>query len=104
MQRAHPRGVAWFVASIGSSERTMNRLRCVLFLAGALGSLPLSAAEPTGLPPATDGAPVALRAAFTADGGGAGVVSVQATLAEGWHIYSVTEVAEPNRTRITLAP
>src|SRR5438128_10154780 len=79
------------MASLLSMERTMNRLRCVLFLAGALLGLPLRAAEPVALQPTSDGAPVAIRAAFTADGSGAGPLSVQATLAEGWPVYSLTE-------------
>src|SRR2546421_7186604 len=86
------------------SERTMNRLRCVLFLAGGLLSLPLWAAEPAAHQPMSNESPVAIRAAFTADASGAGTLSLQATLAEGWHAYSLTEATEPSRTRITLAP
>src|SRR5262249_372511 len=33
-----------------------------------------------------------------------GVLAVQVSLAQGWHTYSVTEAAEPVRTRITLVP
>src|SRR5262245_6653075 len=82
-------------------ERTMNRLRCVLFFAAAFLSLPAAGADPL---------PVAIHAFFSTEGsnGGTstvnGVVSVQATLASGWHTYSVTEAVERNRTRITLAP
>jgi suppressor for copper-sensitivity B len=81
----------------------MDPVRWLLFVAVALVSLPALAAEPIASGSPTADAPVAIRAWFTVEGG-AGVVSVQATLAHGFHTYSVTDGAKAQRTEIALSP
>ncbi len=86
----------------------MNPVRWLLSVAVALSSLPALAADPAAngaarlAAPAGD-SPVAIRAWFAVEGR-AGAVSVQATLADGWHTYSVTESERGQQTKIALRP